>query len=181
MKGRRRLVIDASVAQAAGESEATDTKARNCRDFLQAVLTICHRAVFPPLLTAEWKSHASRFARRWQVAMERKHKIDWIDVVSDAELHEAIAEVAASAKDQAEMVKDAFLLETALATTERMVVSLDDTAKELFRILAVKLPRFAKVVWINPGSEDDRALSWLQSGAKPEPARRLGRRPKRKG
>src|SRR5262245_16783348 len=180
MKGTRRLVIDASVAHAAGDVDATEPTAKNCRDFLQAVLNICHRAVFPSPLIAEWQTHASQFAQRWQVAMERRRKIDWIDLDSDEELRETIGEVAASEKEQAGMLKDAFLLETALTTTDRMVVSLDETAKGLFRSLVVKLPRFGKVVWINPGSEADAALAWLRSGAKPEAPRRLGHRPRRK-
>ena len=105
MKGARRLVIDASVAQAAGEAAATDPKAMNCRGFLQA----------------------------------------------------------------------------AMLARDRMVASLHETARALFRALAGKLRRIAKVVWINPGSEDDSAVAWLRGGAKAEPARRLGYRRKRKG
>jgi hypothetical protein len=122
MKGSRRLVIDASVAMAAGGVDATDATSKSCRDFLQAVLTICHRAVFPPQLIEEWKKHASRFAQNWQVAMERHRKLDWIEPEFDDELREAIAEMAASEKEKAEMEKDAFLLEAAQATPDRIVV-----------------------------------------------------------
>jgi hypothetical protein len=83
MKASRRLVIDASVAHAAGDSKATVPIAKNCRDFLEAVLSICLRAVFA-------------------------------------------------------------------------------------------------IVWINPNSEEDAAIDWLRQGAKPEPTRRLGHRPKGK-
>ena len=181
MKGRRRLVIDASVGHAAGAATATHPVAKNCRDFLQAVLSICHGTVFLRQLDQEWKTHASGFARTWQVAMERRQKLYWIEPPIDQELREAIAEFATSDKDRAAMEKDAFLLEAALATADRLVASGDETARALFRALAGNVPRIGKVVWINPGLEDDSALAWLKSGAKPEPARRLGHRPKRKG
>jgi hypothetical protein len=181
MKGSRRLVIDTSVAQAAGGVDAMDATSKNCRDFLQAVLTICHRAVFPPQLVEEWKKHASRFAQSWQVAMERRRKLDWIEPESDDELRETIVEMAASEKEKTEMEKDAFLLEAAQATTDRMVVALDEIARGFFRALVGKLPRIGKVVWINPASEDDSAVAWLSNGAKPEARRRLRHRPNRKG
>jgi hypothetical protein len=113
--------------------------------------------------------------------MERRQKLDWIEAETVDELHETIAEAAASEKDKAAMEKDAFMLEAAEVTKDRMVASLDEIARGLFRELASKLPRIGKIVWVNPGLEEDSALEWLKSGAKPEPHRRLGHRRKRKG
>jgi hypothetical protein len=39
------LVIDASIARSCGAPNATFPTSKNCRDFLNAVLTICHRMV----------------------------------------------------------------------------------------------------------------------------------------
>jgi hypothetical protein len=180
MKGSRRLVIDSSVAHAAGGVDATDPTAKSCRDFLQAVLTICHRAIFPPQLIEEWKKHASKFSLTWQVAMERRRKLDWIEPQSDDEMREIMVEIAANENDQAAMEKDAFLLEAAQATTDRMVIALDEIARGLFRELADKLPRIGKIVWVNAALEEDSALEWLKSGAKSEPRRKLGQGRKRK-
>lgn len=181
MKGSRRLVIDASIASAAGGEGATHPTSKNCRDFLQAILHICHRAVFPPQLTEEWKRNASSFAQSWRVAMERRQKIDWIEGKPDDELREAIANHAASEKDEAAMEKDAFLLEAAQATADRMVASLDENARSLFRSLAGGFSRIGTIVWVNPGSASDSALEWLKRGAKSELSRRLGYRSRRKG
>ena len=112
--------------------------------------------------------------------MERRQKLDWIEPDTDEEIRETIAEIAASEKDRAAMEKDAFLLEAAQATTDRMVASLDEIARDLFRELAGQLPRIGKIVWINPGREEELPLEWLRSGAKAESSRRLGYRPKRK-
>jgi hypothetical protein len=83
-------------------------------------------------------------------------------------------------KDRAAMLKDAFLLAAAQATQDRMVVSLDDKARKLFQALAAQVPQWGTVSWINPGSDEESAISWLGSGAKPDPARRLGYRRKKK-
>lgn len=112
--------------------------------------------------------------------MERKHKLDWIVPESDDELRQTIAEIAASEKEKAAMEKDAFLLEAAQATKDRMVAALDEVARDLFRALAGKLPRIGKIVWVNAALEEDSALEWLRGGAKPEPRRKLGSNQKRK-
>ena len=52
----KRLVIDADVLHSAGGEEATHSTAKRCRDFLKAVLTICHRVVRTPDIDKEWKA-----------------------------------------------------------------------------------------------------------------------------
>jgi len=57
----RVLVIDASIARAAGDVSMHPTS-RNCRDFLQAVLDTCHRMALTTPIKEEWNRHQSRFA-----------------------------------------------------------------------------------------------------------------------
>jgi hypothetical protein len=84
----RRLVIDASVAAAAGDS--IQDNSRRCREFLQAVLRISHRAAMTPLLRKEWKGHQSLFAARWLSEMISMRKVDEIaDVPNEAPCEEA--------------------------------------------------------------------------------------------
>ena len=64
----RVLVIDSSIARAAGDTSNHPT-ARNCCDFLQAVLDVCHRIALTDPLRDEWNKHQSRFARTWRVSM----------------------------------------------------------------------------------------------------------------
>jgi len=54
----RRIVVDASVARSAGETSHLDSVL--CREFLQAMLKICHRVVLTPEIEREWRKHASR-------------------------------------------------------------------------------------------------------------------------
>ena len=62
-KVSKRLVIDASVARAAGGEDATFPISVYCRDFLQAVLDISHRVVMTPDIRDEWNKHQSKSAR----------------------------------------------------------------------------------------------------------------------
>src|SRR3954452_5022187 len=71
----RRLVIDASIARAAGDS-STHPTSRNCRDFLLIVLEICHRAVMTAPILEEWNRHQSRFASTWRKSMMARKKLE---------------------------------------------------------------------------------------------------------
>ena len=86
----RGIVIDADVARAAGDSPDGSGVAKACRDFLQAVLEICHHAVWTPEIAAEWKRHASRFSRKWRVQMAGRRKLDEVEALPVAGLESRI-------------------------------------------------------------------------------------------
>jgi hypothetical protein len=71
-KMSRRIVVDASVAGAAGER--SHPSSQMCRQFLLDMLTICHKAVMSPELMTEWGNHASNYSVRWLAAMRSKRK-----------------------------------------------------------------------------------------------------------
>src|SRR3984957_2975155 len=112
----KRLVIDAPVASAPGLTMNPDS--RRCREALQAVLGISHRATMTPLLRLEWKRHQSLFARAWLAEMTSRAKVEGIADVRNEDLR---AEAPATASAQ----KDLHLIEAALAT-DKIVISLDD-------------------------------------------------------
>jgi len=62
------LVIDASIAHAAGVTSKHPTD-QKCCEFLQAVLDVCHRMVLTAPIREEWNKHQSGFARMWRVSM----------------------------------------------------------------------------------------------------------------
>src|SRR5271156_2417038 len=93
----RRLVIDASVASAAGQTLAPAS--RRCREFLQAVLRISHRATMTPLLKQESKLHQSLLARAWLAEMTSKAKVADIADVPNQELRAKAPATASAQKD----------------------------------------------------------------------------------
>ncbi|MEW6219041.1 MAG: hypothetical protein AB1634_05820 [Thermodesulfobacteriota bacterium] len=114
-KMSRAIVIDASVARAAGSAEHPVSTA--CRDFLIQILRICHRVVMTVEIAEEWKKHQSGFALRWRAAMESKRKV----------VRPSVAELPSGLREQAEalplpprrmsaLLKDLHLVEAALAT-----------------------------------------------------------------
>ena len=64
------------------------------------------------------------------------------------------------------MLKDAHLLEASLAT-DQIVVSLDDSARELFRNASAKITELRKITWVNPVPAANETSQWLRRGAKP--------------
>src|SRR5258707_7821300 len=131
----RSLVIDASVAHAAGPEEATHPTAKHCRDFLLAVGDICHRLSLSVALEVEWNNHQSGFARRWRRSMFARKKITRIQAGADEMFRKQLGKTALSEKQKEAMLKDAHLIEAARAA-DRCIVALDDVVRDLFRKVA---------------------------------------------
>lgn len=169
---RKRLVIDASVARAAGGEDAEHPRAKSSRDFLRAVLDICHQLTVTEEILDEWRRHRSGFARRWQVAMFARRKVASVGDVAQDNLRDAIRSAAASRGDRAAMLKDGHLIEAALAA-DGIVVSLDDAARALFRIASQEVRDLRGIAWVNPNEAPQDTLEWLRQGAKLDRARHL--------
>ncbi len=169
---RQRLVIDASVARASGGKDAVHPTAKNCRDFLTAVLQICHCVVMTPPIIKEWKKHQSAFARKWRVQMEGRKKVVRIEPSADASLDRKLARAARGNK-LAAMRKDLHLIEAALAT-DLTVVARDDEARGLFASASGNVRELKDIVWVNPDNAEESPLTWLKNGAKAESRRKLG-------
>src|SRR4051794_12743935 len=117
-KTSRRLVIDASVARSSGGEDATFPTSKHCRDFLKAVLSICHRIVLTPEIQAEWHKHQSNFARRWLVSMFARKKVEQAGSITKQDPRDNIHAATENEKARAAMLKDIHLLEAAIATDE---------------------------------------------------------------
>jgi hypothetical protein len=169
----RALVIDASVARAAGPEGAVHPTAKHCRDFLLAVLGISHRAVFSQAIADEWKKHQSGFALAWRRSMFARKKIDRLDVPEDSTLREQLAQAATNEKGRTAMLKDAHLVEAALAS-EKRIVALDDIARDYFRTAAVSVGLLREICWVNPDKPDETPVDWLHADAPTDSFRKLG-------
>lgn len=166
------LVIDASIAEAAGTSERSHPNAARCRDFLAAVRNNCHRMAWSEPIVAEWDKHKRGFAALWLVSMRNLRKLRHVQDETWGELREAIE---AHSKDQNVvriMVKDSHLIQAALATDSR-IASLDDAVRGHFSRLAAEFPPLRPIMWVNPVTEGAGAVGWLETGAKAQRSRRL--------
>ena len=177
----KRLVIDACVARGCGGTATPeDLTMKSCRDFLRKVLEVSHRMVLTPLIGDEWKRHRKTFARQWQYSMEARKKVYRVNDIANGTLSDKIKRAAVAEKDCEEMLKDLHLIEAALVT-DRIVVSLDEDAREPFTKAAQSVGELRHITWVNPDKSEEKPLRWLDEGANCEKSRQLGfvRKPKR--
>jgi hypothetical protein len=169
----RRIVIDASVARAAGDGVVPSSK--RSRDFLVEVFEICHRVVVTEEIMAEWRRHASRFTVQWLAAMRSRGKVVKV-VPGPAALTVADEVLTAddwSVKQAAALEKDLLLI-TAAVETDRIVASGDGTVRALFEKAARHVGTIARITWVNPIDAEDSYSSWLRAGARDLEDRQLG-------
>jgi hypothetical protein len=155
----KRLVIDASVLRASGES--VHPVSRACREFLEHVRDICHRAVVTEAILNEWRRHQSKFASRWRLSMYASRKIVKIQIAPDRSMRRRLQRQGLTLAEKDAMLKDVHLIEAALAA-DKIVASLDDEARRLFNVAELNT-----VVWVNPVAHHEDCLTWLADGAEP--------------
>src|SRR6266508_1134324 len=126
----RSLVIDASIAHAAGDRTAEQSQL--CTSALNAVAEAQHRIVMSATLLEEWKRHQTGFARGWLRSMHAQRLVEALDVAEDEALRARIERAAPDTSVAAIMRKDRHLIEAARAADER-ILSLDDRARHHFR------------------------------------------------
>jgi hypothetical protein len=173
----RVLVIDASIARAAGDVSMHPTS-RSCREFLQDVLNLCHSMAMTAPIQEEWNTHQSRFARQWRKSMMARKKVETVEVPSHLSLEKRFKLAVADKHVVAIIEKDRHLIEAALATDQR-VASLDDEVRKHLQDRRPKLPEVATICWVNPSNRDERVVDWLESGAPADRFRTLGHVPPR--
>ena len=168
----RCLVIDASLAQAAGGFQTTSPRGKLCREFLMSVRGICHRLAWGPRLREEWTRHRSVFATTWLTSMQNLRKLR---TVADSPGHELLSQFVAEVSDRslrAIIEKDAHLLVAALETDQR-IASLDDAVRGHLASLSERHTQLGAICWVNPCVEAERAVKWLESGAPADASRQL--------
>jgi hypothetical protein len=172
-KQSKLLVIDASVARSAGDAKATDPISIACRDCLETIRKVCHRMVITTEISVEWNNHQSSFARGWRRWMISKRKVVHLTVNLEPELYDAIGDLITVGKQQADILKDALLVEAAVSA-DKIILSLDNSARTLFVAVAPKVGKIQEIAWVNPTKVEENCLVWLQEGAQPEKHRQIG-------
>ena len=170
----KRLVVNASVARAAGGVEATASVSVNCTEFLETFRDECvHHVVMTPELSEEWDENQSKFAATWLRSMIARKRFDYVDPPVNQALRDEIEGTATSGNEIEEMRKDFHLLEAARATA-RTVISLDENIRGCFARAAQHIGEIRDIVWVNPErTEEEEPLVWLRNGAPPEDHRQL--------
>lgn len=132
-----------------------------------------HRLVLTEAIRDEWNRHQSGFARDWRRSMFARRRVEALDVPADETFREQLDDAADSDRERAAMLKDAHLIEAAVATGRR-VASLDDAIRGYYQQAAGKVPALRAVCWVNPEVEDEDAVGWLKKGAPLNKFRLLG-------
>ena len=162
------LVVDASIAHAAGGEKAHHTNGIRARDFLIAVSKANHKIGMTPAIRDEWDRHQSDFARKWRKNMVATKKLVAQSVLKDEELRGMIDELDISQKGKLAMLKDCHLLEAAWAFDHR-IASSDDIARNLFRQASLTIKIICELIWVNPIAEAEIVQNWLKQGAGEQP------------
>jgi hypothetical protein len=84
------LVVDASIARAAGPPESRHPTGAHCRDFLIALRGFGRRMAWSEAIRTEWDKHQSAFARQWRVSMMKLGKLRPVKDEQDEALRTAI-------------------------------------------------------------------------------------------
>ena len=170
----KRLVVNASVARAAGGVDATDSISINCTKFLEIFRDDSpHYIVMTSELSEEWDEHQSNFAAEWLGNMIATRRFHYIELPQNRALYDKIEATAVHEKDINAMLKDFHLLVAALET-DQTIISLDETIRRLFKRASQQVGEIRDIIWVNPDrTEEEQPITWLQNGASPEPHRQL--------
>lgn len=107
----KRLVVNASVARAAGGKGATASVSINCTEFLETFRDECpHHIVMISELSVEWNAHQSNFAARWLKSIIARKRFDYITPPQDTALSDKVNATTTRERDIAALRKDFHLL-----------------------------------------------------------------------
>ena len=173
-KHLKRLVVNASVAGAAGGVDATDSVSIACTRFLETFRDDSpHHVVMTFELSEEWDEHQSNFAAEWLGNMIATRRFHYIELPQNRALYDEIEATAVQEKDINAMLKDFHLIGAALET-DQTVISLDETIRGLFKRASQQIGEIQGIIWVNPDRiTEEQPITWLQNGAPSEAHRRL--------
>ncbi|MCA6525250.1 MAG: hypothetical protein IM570_04450, partial [Pseudanabaena sp. M179S2SP2A07QC] len=58
--------------------------------------------------------------------------------------------------------------------TDKIIISLDEKARNPFDKAAQSIKELNEIMWVNPDKPEENALLWLENGASKEKQRQLG-------
>jgi hypothetical protein len=157
------IVIDADIMRSAGISEHPHSS--NARKVLDTIWSAGHNMVQCAPLKQEYDKHQGRYAATWRAKMISKKRWRYWDYQEDSTLRNSLVKAlpdAISSKEK-EVIKDAHLLEAAVATDHR-IVSKDATARNLFRHSCSVLGMHKSILWGDVTGSPDDVIQWIIDG-----------------
>jgi hypothetical protein len=163
-KMSRKIVVDASVARAAGTRENPSSIA--CRLFLEGMRRVGQR---------EWIKHRSNFSALWLGSMQRHRRVVWVnpDSLKEAEFMVIVESASPLSISQVEAIKKDKLLVLAAYEVDRTIASCDDKMRKLLCVLAKESDPIGSLVWVNPVNPLEGVQAWLEAGARSVDERKL--------
>ena len=172
-RGLKGIVVNASVARAAGGAGATAPVSINCTEFFETFRgESSYYVVMTHELSEEWDEHQSNFAAEWLGNMIATKRFRYIELPENKALYNEIEATAVREEDINAMLKDFHLLGAALAT-DQIIISRDEVIRGLFARASQQVREIRDIIWVNPDRAEEHPIAWLQNGAQPEAHRRL--------
>ena len=170
------IVVDASVARAAGSNRAVDPLSIGCRDSLSLMKNKNVAVVMSKDLWEEWKNHMSGYSSTWLSVMKGRKLFKKVNPPeTDDKLLKAVDCYLDSNGDKQAIRKDLHLVDAAFAS-DRRVLSLDDSARGRLCDLCRYVKDLTDIHWTNPKNDD--CHPWLEAGAPDEPGLTLCAEPR---
>lgn len=173
-KGTYRLVVDASIAQSAGEGTDPSSESYLCRETLNSIKGTQLRLVMTVDIGHEWDRHQSAWSRDWRTKMMVRQQVEVLRNPNDAQLRHDLLSLTEDMKAKRFAASnDVILLEAALATDKR-VLSKERIAREFFADCSKRVKKLGPILWANPCRAEENTADWLRGGTPDEAERRLG-------
>lgn len=159
----RTIVVDTSVARACGRGHIrANSPAPQCVAALAAMADGNMRTAMSAALKKEWDTHAGEYAKKWLGNMIARKRFSMVRAPWDGESSVEDEAQGLPEKKRQAVLKDLHLVSLAMLT-DRRVLSLDDSQRELLSLIVSKVISLRKLHWVNPkGAETQR---WLLEGA----------------
>lgn len=168
----QRIVIDASVARAAGEkSSAPDST--NCRVFLEDFMKTTNKILMNQEIYREWNKHESKFAKIWRVHMISKKRMVLIKDIENKEIRNFVECNIKNELVKKSIIKDLHLVEAALSTDE-IVISCDDRMRNHLKTMCNECKSVKRLMWGSPIKISDDLKGWIDKNFKREECREIG-------
>lgn len=151
------MVVDADVARSSGFSEHPVSS--GSRALLDAILKSGHKLALCPTLKAEWKKHRSKYAITWMASMIARKRVVFLKE-SALTINELIDISTVSDKDKSVAIKDAHLVNAALAL-DKVIASNDDTARKVFCVISRDDGSLRNIFWFNSVSDREFLQTFL--------------------